>query len=338
MFQQLLGNDAQTKLWEHYFGITPRHKLRIYNPFTLSNSKTFVFLEKTMNSFVYLDKSPKRAHYKGNIITAVAEKFGTTTSNAYHKIIEDFSLDIGFGPTFYSNEGNLIKPTSNRLLQRPKLLIKKTPVKIRYERQDYTPTDLRWFFKYKIAPSVAKYYKFNSARRVFFKDAVWNRASVGKPLFVYHCEDRVKAYYPESSVGGFKKWCSNMTDDHIVDIDKLPEFVDEVVLCSSKKDGLVVATHGYHQVSAASEFASDAFKTLAQRANKVLVFFDADEAGRTATADLCEMYDNFVPIFWDSAHKDISDFSKHTNAHATRELLRELLGKPTITWTKCSSP
>jgi DNA primase len=153
---------------------------------------------------------------------------------------------------------------------------------------------------------------------------------------VYHYEDAImKAYSPKNYK---RKWANNANKDTIDSLKYLPKHVDKLVIASGKKDGLIFATHGYHQVSFLSETVIPAkLEELLVRCDKVYAWLDCDAPGIAATEKLIEKYPMIEPIHWKSKQKDISDFSKHNNFNITKNLLESNLGKPSFVWEHSST-
>jgi hypothetical protein len=150
------------------------------------------------------------------------------------------------------------------------------------------------------------------------------------PVFVYEYGASCKIYSPKNKK---KKWISNVTKETIDNVELLPDEIDKLVIASGKKDGLIFATHGYHQISFISETViPECLPLILARCKEVYCWYDNDEPGKAATKKLTEIYPMIKPVYWDASQKDVTDYSEMNGFAKTKNLLHSHLGKPSFIW------
>lgn len=115
---------------------------------------------------------------------------------------------------------------------------------------------------------------------------------------------------------GVGKWITNCTKNHIGGLKNLPFSGDKLVITKSYKDWRVLTNNGLSCIWFQNEGMfpkTDKLEALSATFNKVVVWFDNDDAGIKASNKLCNI---------------ISNFSKVNNIHLPRQCLKRGIKDP----------
>lgn len=318
-----LGLGAEERIYQEYTNINPRPGLYTTNPFEPSNKKTFKFFVNSVNRLAFKDFSPNRDSYVGDCFTAVMFATGKDFVDSLKDIDARFKLGLS------ADKDYIPAPKSTKPY---KPYEAKEYAEIEVYNQPLKNYDKEYLNKYNIYWQIAEAYGVNSCAYAKLNGNAWLTSCKHMPLFSYMFSDGSKKVY--SPYNAMKKWIGNANKNVIANADILPAKIDKLIIDSSVKDGLVSATHGYHQISFMSETViPDNLEEILDRCDEVYAWFDCDDAGKTATKKLCMKYPKIKPIYWESDMKDKSDFSFKYGFSKTKKLLQDYVGKPSFKWT-----
>lgn len=135
----------------------------------------------------------------------------------------------------------------------------------------------------------------------------------------------LKIYQPYNTKGF--KWCSK-ADKSIIDLwDKIPEYGDKVIICSSMKDALCISCNLHIPTLALQgegyNMSQTAIKELKRRYKQIYISFDTDSPGIKDAQKLAKEtgFTNIVPNL-----RDCKDYSDAYKAYG-KEWFVETLGK-----------
>jgi hypothetical protein len=317
-----LGYGAEEQIYFEYTGISAQPKKYYKNPFTASNDKTFKIYVNNKGRLVFKDFSASRNEYYGDCFTAAMFATGLSFNDTLKDIDAKFKLglaeNIKYVPVIRNTEP--YKPLDSNL-----------HAEINYTVRPMQQYDKTYWNEYYIFPDIVELYNVKSCTASSLNGNLWLTGCQHLPLFVYEYPEGCKLYSPKNK--RIKKWLCNVNKNTIDSINTLPDKIDKLIITSSKKDGLVLATHGYWQVSFLSESViPDNLPLLLTKCNEVYCLYDNDHAGKEGTAKLCDLYPMIKPVYWGANEKDISDYSKMHKFNKTKELLNSLLGSPSFYW------
>lgn len=142
-------------------------------------------------------------------------------------------------------------------------------------------------------------------------------------------DNRKKLYLPKREL----KFISSCTKNDIGSINHLPPVGRLLVITKSYKDCRILRNLGYNSVWFQNEGmipSDDLLYNLVKRFDKVIIFYDNDEAGMKSSVHLSNKINQYFPdkssYFWLSQEKDITDsgdFVKKYNDEKLKKLLYE---------------
>jgi len=317
-----LGYGAEEQIYFEYTGLNVQPKKYYKNPFTASNEKTFKVYVNNKGKLVFKDFSASRSQYYGDCFTAAM----FVTGLSFYEVLKDIDSRFKLG---LSENVDYVPIIRNSEPYKP--VEQDDNADISYHTRDMQNYDKEYWNSFYIYSGIVELYNVKSCAISFINNNIWLTGCNHLPLFVYEYQHGCKLYSPKHKRS--KKWLCNVNKNTIDSIETLPNKIDKLVITSSKKDGLILATHGYWQVSFLSESViPDTLALLLTRCDEVYCLYDNDDAGRKGTNKLCSLYPMIKPIYWESNQKDISDYSKINKYNKTRNLLNSLLGNPSFSW------
>lgn len=317
-----LGYGAEEQIYFEYLGLNAQPKKYYKNPFTASNEKTFKIYVNSKGKLVFKDFSASRSEYYGDCFTAAMFITGLSFYDTLKDIDSRFSLGL-------SENINYVPIIRNQIPYEPVQI--NDHADISYVTRLLQPYDKIYWESFYIYSGILELYNVKSCSVSLINNNIWLTGCSHLPLFVYEYSSGCKLYSPKNKKS--KKWLCNVNKNTIDSIETLPDKIDKLIITSSKKDGLILATHGYWQISFLSESViPDNLPLLLTRCDEVYCLYDNDNAGREGTEKLCKMHPMIKPVYWKSNQKDISDYSKINKSSKTKQLLVSLIGSPSFSW------
>ena len=274
------------------------------------------FREDNRPSFgIYFNNKSKRVYYKDyatNDSGGLFDLLGKLWNCNYKKVLENINKDInnidkgnvklntGHTITIRSNDGH----HSSSDLQ----------CKIR-EWKDY---DIEYWSSYGISLKWLKYADvYPISHKIIIKDGHKYVFKADKLAYAYverkEGKVSIKIYQPKNTKG--YKW-SNKHDNSVVSLwTKVPEYGEQICICSSLKDALCLwANTGIPAICPQGEsyrISNTAINELKRRFKKIYIIFDNDKAGILDGKKLAEAtgFTNLILPKFDNG-KDISDAYK----------------------------
>jgi hypothetical protein len=307
-----LGAGAEELIYKEYFRISGQIRPGVYhkNPVSACHSNTLKFFVDNRGGLRFMDFSPNRSDFRGDVIDAVMLMTNLDYQSALLDIDSTFKLGLALYKDYVPEDRKVEEYTPYEVLE----------TEIEVVKQNLTGYDKIYFEDYHI--DLAQLPKFNvsSCKAAFVNGELWNTSSKHRPLFVYEIAGKYKVYSPLSRKK--RKWRTNITKDLIAGYNSLPLEGHSLIIGSSVKDCLVFATHGYNTISYQGEgVIPESIEELIKRFDTIYVWLDCDAAGITATNKWKELHPNIIPVYWQSSEKDISDYSKAFGYSRTSQLL-----------------
>lgn len=159
----------------------------------------------------------------------------------------------------------------------------------------------------------------------------WTSVAVDKYAYGYdfYFDGKIfrrKIYQPFNKID---KWKTNLDRLVIDGIKDIPKKGDLLIITKSRKDRLVLKSLGYNAIATNNEssWIPDCnFDKLSKRYDKIIIFFDNDDAGMENSIKFSEKYniDNiFIPKY--NPEKDIADYRFNYGKLLTKRLLKQLI-------------
>lgn len=159
----------------------------------------------------------------------------------------------------------------------------------------------------------------------------WNGFPAASVSYGFYCgknahgKDAWKIYQPYEYI----KWLGNLTVDCVHGYKQLPENGDLLIITKSLKDVIVLRKLGYHAVAPGAEvwtIPENIMNELKLRFKRIVVLYDNDETGKSASQKICNLYNLENPVFLpEDRAKDSSDYAEAFGYKALDNQIKILL-------------
>lgn len=308
----ILSKVTEADILSYYLGITEVPCI-INSPLRQDRRPSFGLYSSDGIRIFYIDLATKDS---GGLFDLLGHMWGTDYISTLTRINEDISKFCG-GASIHSYTPCAVRSTSN--------YNKDTDLQCKV--RDWRDYDIEYWASYGITLEWLKYAEvYPISHKIVIKDG--HRYVFGADKYAYayveHKEGKVtlKIYQPFNKAG--YKW-SNKHDNSVVSLwTKVPEYGEQICICSSLKDALCLwANTGIPSLAIQGEgyrMSNTAISELKRRYKQVFICFDNDKPGLKDAQKLSEEtgFTNVVlPPF--NEGKDISDLYK---ANGKDEFLR----------------
>lgn len=299
----ILSKTTEADILAYYLGVTEIPCV-IHSPLRIDNKASFGLYSRDGHRVYYVDFATKD---RGNTFDILCKLWGCNYIEALAKIAHDISK--------FSTKDLGINTSKQHLT--PKIF-KLSNTELQCKVRDWAPHDIEYWASYGISLDWLKYAEvYPISHKIVIKDG--NKYVFGADRYAYayveHKEGKVtlKIYQPFNK-GGYK-W-SNKHDTSVVSLwTKVPEYGEQICICSSLKDALCLwANTGIPSLAIQGEgyrMSDTAISELKRRYKQVFICLDNDEPGLKDAQKLAEEtgFTNVVlPPF--NEGKDISDLYK----------------------------
>jgi hypothetical protein len=313
--QFILDKVSEKDIYRQYLQVDAEPNRYYENKIAGSTNKTLKFYLSPSGELLFKDFSPNRQNFKGDVVSSAM----VTKNLNYRQALYDVAATNKLIINNIKDVSCVSKMKRDFLYQKPK------PIKLDVMTQPFTPYDYNYWSQYYIDLALLEKQNIYSLKAVFKDNKLWISSTPHRPLFGYKCNDQWKIYSPLRN--DYKKWGGNWNKNCIGNLENIDYTKPYLIITSSMKDGLVLSTHGYNQISLPSENTFPyKLEYICSKFANVYAFLDFDEAGHTWNNELSKKYQNIIPINYSNKHvKDISDYSKLFGYEQTNELLFHLL-------------
>lgn len=288
----------------YYLGIT-KIPTRIKSPLRKDNKPSFGLYSRDGKHIYYTDFATGD---KGSIIDLLKLMWGTDFNETWERIVKDIVPNGGV---------RIIKSVSTIKID----TLNKEKCSINIKIRDWKDYDIAYWKSYGISLDWLKFANiYPISYIIFIKETGSSVVNADKYAyaFVEFKENKTtyKIYQPFSEKG--YKWFSSHDHSVISLWSKVPEYGEDIVICSSLKDALCLWSNtGIPAISPQGEgytISDTAVKELKRRYKNIYILFDSDEAGIKDSAKLSQQT-GFTNILLPSFEggKDVSDRYKILN-------------------------
>lgn len=314
---------------------------KVSSPFRQDDKPSFSIYVNSANKLVWRDFGTTEY---GGPLDLVMKIFNLDFKDALNKIQIDLNgiyttdrSSVLSGGAFHSMAG----PTEG-LGQKEKS--KKT---ITVDLQEFTETDMHYWWQYKLTLHTIAKYNVASVRTVYINNKAVFGYTDKNPIYAYYIRDagyenywdNVKIYRPYATD---YKWLGNMnskvvfnirrlhkgvynTDKEVIPIDILHN-ADSIIITKSLKDVMVIESNNIPAIAPQSESYVDT--NIVLRAmdiyKNVFVLMDNDEQGEKISAKYVELGCKKLDIPKIEKVKDISDLKKYTDTFTVMKVLSKV--------------
>lgn len=308
----ILSRTTEYDIYAYYIG----HRFIIGSKFNSplrrdANPSFGIFVSKKTNSLLFKDQSTGEV---GNCFKFVQLKEHLPDfKSTLNRIYEDLNL-------------NNLRTTEYGIKVRD--TYKASTTKIEIKRKYYTNSDDLYWNKYSIDRSILKHFNVYPIQHAWINDKLLSwKYSETEPMYAYQIYNKFKIYRPLSKTS--EKWLSNCTINDVQGFEQLPLKGDLLLITKSLKDVMCLYKLGYNAISANSEntlIPQKIITNIKSRFNKIIVFYDNDEAGIKGSDNMCNTYDlKSISIDISLEVKDVSDYIKKYNLSKASKLIKKLI-------------
>jgi 5S rRNA maturation endonuclease (ribonuclease M5) len=334
-FNDILGEISQEKIFEAIlqepFSFFSRYK----SPFREDKFAGCRFEERGDGIILFIDFGSTRGKTHFNCFGLLMEIHGVTLEQAIRMVIDKFGLSSD--KSFYKRPVEFAYNTGvNKSLYKNRDEVRQSLVKITYRRKEFNKQDIFYWSKFLIrkedlvedAVFPASYIYINNG----YKQKKYGFAPKGL-CYVMDFTDAVKVYQPLSKE---YKWLSSCNENHIGNIDNLPETGDKLVICKAYKDHRIMRnltgknTYIWLQ-NEGSIPSTDILINLTERFKEIVIFYDNDMKGIESSGKLaqflCQIKENIARtavISTNTGYKDIGEIVAGEGRRDTLELIKLL--------------
>ena len=288
----------------YYLGIT-KIPTRIKSPLRKDNKPSFGLYSRDGEHIYYTDFATGD---KGSIIDLLKLMWGTDFNGAWERIVRDI---VPNGGVRISKSISTIKIDT----------LNKEKCSINIKIRDWKDYDIAYWKSYGISLDWLKFANiYPISHIIFIKETGSSVITADKYAYAFvefkENNTTYKIYQPFSERG--YKWFSSHDHSVISLWSKVPEYGEDIVICSSLKDALCLWSNtGIPAISPQGEgytISDTAVKELKRRYKNIYILFDSDEAGVKDSIKLSQQtgFTNILlPPF--EGGKDVSDRYKVLN-------------------------
>ena len=240
-------------------------------------------------------------------------------------IINDLSLPISLTKPLTFQQGTTSTPTVKATMVKPAETdrtpkVEPVSVPFSYVERSFAPIELSYWNRYGISSKTLDLFRVKSllsytSTRSGDGGEYTIRSSEKEPMFLYQMGTAVKIYRPNSKMRFLQAGLK--TDSSVFGLDHLPMRGDVVFITGGEKDVMSLASKGFSAICFNSETSIIPAKMvdmLARRFKHIIICYDVDDTGKTASAKLADQYREKgvirleLPLKGTKEDKDISDY------------------------------
>ena len=316
----ILSKVTEADILSYYLGVTEVPCI-INSPLRQDRRPSFGLYSHDGKRIFYTDLSTRD---RGGLFDLLGQMWGCSYKEVLAKINNDISKFCG-STNIHSYTPCAVRSTTNHN--------KSTDLQCKV--RDWKDYDIEYWASYGISLEWLKYAEvYPISHKIVIKDGQRYVFAADKYAYAYveHKEGKVtlKIYQPFNKAG--YKW-SNKHDNSVVSLwTKVPEYGEQICICSSLKDALCLwANTGIPCINPQGEgytLSGTAIRELKRRYDKIYILYDNDEVGEKDSILLAEST-GFIKLTLPKIEelgnpKDISDLYKAMN---DRQKFKEIILK-----------
>ena len=221
--------------------------------------------------------------------------------------------DLQAAKSFYNRR---ISPLEVKLQARKKPRKNKVKDFTVFKRDNFLESELSYWLQYGLTSKDLNREFIYGSDGLMINDKLYYESTSANPTFIYTYspddDTNVKIYQPLNKKTKWRNWFSKTPPISSTYYTTLPDKGDHLVLCSSRKDMMVLKKLGYtcdSLVGETSKLITKYHHEYVKRFSKVYICLDGDAAGIKATKTLNEKCPKWIPLYLDYPEdtKDLAD-------------------------------
>lgn len=303
----ILENTTEYDIYRYYIGETFQLGRIMHSPLREDKNASFG-IYKGRNNLMYKDLATGST---GNCIQFVAE----LKQISYREAVVDI----------LSNLNNKLKISTHGISIKEDYENTKTIISIK--KKNFTETDDLYWNQYCLFRDDLRHFNVFPIQSYWINEIVKPWAYKWQnPGYAYQVYNKYKLYFPLANKKD--KWRTNCTSYDLQGYEQLKYKDDLLIITKSLKDVMVLWKLGYNAVAPQGEgmfIPKEVFTDLKSRFDKLILFYDNDDAGFEGSKKLATKYlleSIYIP---DSTTKDISDYTKKYGLECADYLMNTLI-------------
>ena len=318
----ILSKTTEVDILAYYLGVT-KIPCIIHSPLRKDKNASFGLYSRDGHRIFYIDFATKE---RGGTFNILSQLWGCSYMETLAKIANDI-------PKFTAKISNI--GTDSREIPR---ISKLNSTELQCKVRDWASYDIEYWKSYGITLEWLKYAEvYPISHKIIIKEGRKYVFGADKYAYAYveHKEGKItlKIYQPFNKNG--YKW-SNKHDNSVISLwTKVPEYGEQICICSSLKDALCLwANTGIPSLAIQGEgyrISDTAISELKRRYKQIFICLDNDKPGLKDAQKLAEEtgFTNVVlPSFTEG--KDISDLFKAKGQEEFLKIIRPLFKTKTV--------
>jgi hypothetical protein len=310
--EYILSKVSQEEILMHFTGQPVVYNKHILSPLRQERFPSFSFKRQPTGDIIWKDWGTGE---QGDCFTLVKIKYGYTHREALLTI---------YNQLIAHNLSKVDTDVRRELLERSKAKYRVERPIIRIEPQAFNYTDFCYWDRFKISLPTLQNFDVVAAKHVwltkwdtmneeYMSEKLIKTYSSNNPTYAYKFKSfdgvAYKIYSPLSD--SRFKWLFNGSPDDVEGYDQLPLSGKSLVLTKSLKDIMCLYELGIPAISLQGEhnkFTTELHHKLSKRFDKIIVFYDNDDAGKAAALKIKNQYGlktYSIPLKYGT--KDLSD-------------------------------
>ena len=310
--QQLYHILGQHRIMSFYFQDEIVMGRRYCNPFRDDGNPSCFFKWSKVGNLYFIDYATQKIYY--NPIDVACMRTGYGYPDILYKIEADFKIK----QLNLEDKKQLELETST--FKKPEL----KPATIKVSTTKFNKKDLEYWKQFGITPSILSFYNVKKVSKAWISENLWYISNDIDPCYRYKEKDKFKIYRPFADKKN--KFRTNYFGGILEGYEQLPHKGELLIITKGLKDVMTLHSMGLNAVAVRSEntpVSENAFNLLNNRFEKILIWFDADEAGIAGAEKLSQMY-NLPCIFHErELGKDPSEIFVNNGKETILNIIKE---------------
>jgi hypothetical protein len=299
---------------EYYLNLSIVLGKRYINPFRDDSNPGCFFKWTRQGNLYFVDYATEKVYYNSIDIAMLI------TGYKYPDILYKIESDFNLSSLNLSDKERLKAETKNTVI--PEV----NPAVIKVKLTKFTAQDIQYWNQFGINTSILKFYNIRRIEKAWINNELWYVNNEDDPCYRYKEKDKFKLYRPLTRKKQLK-FRTNFFGGILEGYTQLPHKGQLLIITKGLKDVMTLHALGYNAVAVRSEntpMSDNAYELLKSRFEKLVLWFDPDEAGVGGAKKMSEKFN--IPFFAYNGEfgKDPSDIYRDHGPEKVLELCKQL--------------
>jgi hypothetical protein len=309
---QLYAILGQERIMSFYFHDLIVMNKRYSNPFRDDSNPGCFFKWSKIGNLYFVDYATQKIYYNPIDIACMRTGYG------YPDILYKIEADFNIKNLNLEDKKQLELETS--AFQKPEM----KPATIKVSVSKFNKKDYDYWNQFGINDKILSFYNVKKVSKVWIAEQLWYIHNDSDPCYRYVEKEKFKIYRPLADKKN--KFRTNYFGGLLEGYTQLPHKGELLIITKGLKDVMTLHSLGINAVAVRSEntpVSENAFNLLKNRFDKIIVWFDADEAGIIGAHKLSTMYN--LPVIYHNKElgKDPSEIYRNFGKEIILKIIKE---------------